>query len=107
MATIILVDRVGANSRIERMAEEVQGTIIQMSAGYWPKQVAMILNKTIGFKHELVRMNESEVDKYLRKAIRSVPLEQFIGLAENFSHQLVREDQAQYNLFDEYSEGEI
>jgi len=34
MATIILVDRIGANSRIERMAEEVQGTIIQMSAGY-------------------------------------------------------------------------
>ena len=37
MATIILVDRIGANSRIERMAEEVQGTIIQMSAGYWPR----------------------------------------------------------------------
>lgn len=33
VATIILVDRIGANSRIEQLAREVEGTIIQMSAG--------------------------------------------------------------------------
>ncbi|NOT61739.1 MAG: CfrBI family restriction endonuclease, partial [Acidobacteria bacterium] len=37
LATIILVDRIGANSRIERLAQGVEGTIIQMSAGYWPQ----------------------------------------------------------------------
>jgi hypothetical protein len=101
MATIILVDRIGANSRIERMAEEVQGTIIQMSAGYWPKQVAQVLSKSVGFKHELLRMNDSETEKYLRKAMRKVPLEQFIGLSEEFGNHLVKEDQSQYNLFDD------
>lgn len=106
MATIILVDRIGANSRIERMAEEVQGTIIQMSAGYWPKQVAQVLNKTLGFKHDLTRLNDSEIEKYLHKAMRRVPLEQFIGLSENFGNQYVKEEQAQYNLFDENSEDE-
>ena len=106
MATIILVDRIGVNSRIERMAEEVQGTIIQMSAGYWPKQVAQVLNKTLGFKHDLTRMNDSEIEKYLRKAMRRVPLEQFIGLSENFGNQYVKEEQAQYSLFDENSEDE-
>jgi len=106
MATIILVDRIGANSRIERMAKEVQGTIIQMSAGYWPKQVAQVLNKTLGFKHDLLRMSDGETEKYLRKAMRKVPLEQFIGLSEEFGNHLVKEDQVQYNLFDENSEGE-
>ena len=106
MATIILVDRIGANSRIERMAEEVQGTIIQMSAGYWPRQVAQVLNRTFGFKHELVRMNDSETEKYLRKAMRKVPLEEFIGLSENFGNQYVKEEQAQYNFLDEGSENE-
>ena len=96
MATIILVDRIGTNSRIERMAKEVQGTIIQMSAGYWPKQVAQVLNKTLGFKHDLTRMNDSEIEKYLRKAMRRVPLEQFIGLSENFGNQYVKEEEAQY-----------
>ena len=106
MATIILVDRIGANSRIERMAEEVQGTIIQMSAGYWPKQVAQVLNKTLGFKHDLTRMNDSEIEKYLHKAMRKVPLEQFIGLSENLGNQYVKEEEAQYNLFNENSEDE-
>lgn len=106
MATIILVDRIGANSRIERMAEEVQGTIIQMSAGYWPKQVAQVLNKTIGFKHDLTRMNDAETEKYLRKAMRKAPLEQFIGLSNNFGNQYIKEEQAQYDLFDESSEDE-
>lgn len=104
MATIILVDRIGANSRIERMAEEVQGTIIQMSAGYWPRQVAQVLNRTLGFKHALTRMNDSETDEYLRKTMQDVPLEQFIGLSESFRNQYVKENRAQYNLFDENSE---
>ncbi len=64
MATIILVDRIGANSRIERMAEEVQGTIIQMSSGYWPKQVAQVLSGTFGYRHELTRMSDGETEKY-------------------------------------------
>jgi len=106
MATIILVDRIGTNSRIERMAEEVQGTIIQMSAGYWPRQVAQLLNKTIGYKHEMTRMNDSEIEKYLRKSMRKVPLEQFIGLSENFGNQYVKEDRAQYRLFDKDTENE-
>ncbi|MEW6028903.1 MAG: CfrBI family restriction endonuclease [Chloroflexota bacterium] len=106
MATIILVDRIGANSRIERMAEEVQGTIIQMSAGYWIKQVAQVLNKTIGFKHDLIRMNDSETEKYLRKAMRKVPLEEFIGLSKNFGNQYVKEERTPYNLFDESPEDE-
>jgi hypothetical protein len=106
MATIILVDRIGANSRIERMAKDVQGTIIQMSAGYWPKQVAQVLNKTFGFKHDLIHMGDNETEKYLRKAMRKVPLEQFIGLSENFRNQYVKEEQAQYNLFEENSKEE-
>jgi hypothetical protein len=106
MATIILVDRIGANSRIERMAEEVHGTIVQMSAGYWPKQVAQVLNKTLGFKHDLLHMSDSETEKYLRKAMRKVPLEQFIGLSEGFGNQYIKEEQAQYNLFDESPEDE-
>lgn len=106
MATIILVDRIGANSRIERMAEEVQGTIIQMSAGYWPRQVAQVLNKTIGYKHDLIRMNDAETEKFLRKTMRKVPLNEFIGLSENFEKQYIKEEKSQYALFDESPEDE-
>lgn len=104
MATIILVDRIGANSRIERMAEDVQGTIIQMSAGYWPQQVAKVLERSLGFQHELISMNERDIRGYLANAIQEVPLEQFIGLSVDFRHHLVREEQVAYQLFADASD---
>lgn len=91
MATIILVDRIGANSRIERMAQAVEGTIIQMSAGYWPKQVALILNEVTGYKHALVKMNDREVAAYLTDAVQHAPLEQFIGLSQTFGQHFIRD----------------
>jgi hypothetical protein len=82
MATIILVDRIGVNSRIERLAKDVKGTIIQMSASYWPQQVAQELKKSIGFKHELVSMSRTEIDDYIKQKIDKVPLGKFIGLED-------------------------
>ncbi len=78
MATIIIVDRIGANSRIERLAREVNGTIVQMSAGYWPQQVVRELNQTLGFKHELLDMDHGAIEKYLKRKLGTVPLEKFI-----------------------------
>lgn len=80
MATIILVDRVGKNSRIEQLAQQIGGTIIQMSAGYWPQQVARELNRVLGFRHELVTMDEAEIGSFLQNQLQGVPLENFIGL---------------------------
>ncbi len=79
MATIILVDRIGSNSRIVELAKAINGTIIQMSAGYWPQQVAKELNHALGFQHELVNMDRSQIDAFLRQKLNEVPLEQFIG----------------------------
>lgn len=79
MATIIIVDRIGAGSRIEELAKEVDGTIIQMSMGYWPQQVARELNRTLGYKHKLVNMKQSAIGEYLKSQLRKVPLEEFIG----------------------------
>jgi hypothetical protein len=80
MATIIIVDRIGTNSRIERLAQEVNGTIVQMSAGYWPQLVARELNRVLGFKHDLVNMEPARIEKYLERKLGQVPLEDFIGL---------------------------
>lgn len=79
LSTIIIVDRIGANSRIERLAEEIDGTIVQMSMGYWPQQVARELNRALGYKHKLVRMKQSEIGQYLRERMNEVPLEELLG----------------------------
>ena len=78
MATIILVDRIGRKSRIVRLAQEIGGTIIQMSMGYWPQQVAQVLHQEIGFEHELLTMDESQIADYLKSRLQQVPLQDFI-----------------------------
>lgn len=96
MATIILVDRIGANSRIETLAQEVGGTIIQMSASYWPKQVASVLQKSLGFKHPILGMDNRQVEVFLGEKMPSVPLQDFIGISQNFSTHYVRETDEDY-----------
>ncbi len=78
MATIIIVDRIGKNSRIVEMARAVKGSIVQMSATYWPQQVARILKSALGFEHELVDMDQAKIEDYLREKLSTVPLESFI-----------------------------
>ena len=78
MATIIIVDRIGSNSRIVEMAQAVNGTIVQMSATYWPQLVARILHETLGWEHELVDMPQTRIEDYLKEKLASVPLENFV-----------------------------
>jgi hypothetical protein len=96
MATIILVDRIGANSRIETLAQEVGGTIIQMSASYWPKQVAYVLQKSLGFKHTILGMDDGQIEAFLKDQMPGVPLQDFIGLSQGFSTHYMRDKGEEY-----------
>ena len=78
MATIILVDRIPQRSRIEEMAREIDGTIVQMSGGYWPQRVARELQRVLGYEHELIRMEVNDIDDYLREKLKVVPFDLFI-----------------------------
>ncbi len=82
LATLIIVDRIGANSRIERLAKEIDGTLVQMSAAYWPQQVARELKRVLGYEHELVDMDHSRIEKYLERKLRRAPLQDFVGLSD-------------------------
>jgi hypothetical protein len=78
MATIIIVDRIGSNSRIVEMAQTAHGTIIQMSATYWPQEVARLLHSTFGFEHELINMDQVNIGDYLKRKLQDIPLESFM-----------------------------
>ena len=78
MATIIIVDRIGRSSRIKEMAHGIDGDIVQMSMAYWPQEVARILNDRMEFQHPLVGMSHSKIRGYLKEAIQSVPLADYL-----------------------------
>lgn len=83
MGTIIIVDRIGSGSNISNLAHEIQGKIIQMSGGYWPKRVALTLQEMIGFDHPLLAMEEDEIENYLAKQLQTIPLTDFINPSNN------------------------
>ncbi|HEX40708.1 MAG TPA: CfrBI family restriction endonuclease [Phycisphaerales bacterium] len=80
LATIIIVDRIGKSSRIEKLARRVGGSLVQMSMSYWPKDVARELEKVLGYSHEILRLSDKRLDSYLRRQVARVPMEKIVGL---------------------------
>lgn len=83
MATLIIVDRIGERSRIQKLAQSIEGTIVQMSAGYWPQRVAVTLHQILGFEHPILAMEQSDVGDFLKARLQDVPLETFVNLVSD------------------------
>lgn len=77
MQTIVLIDRIGAGSRIQDMAKEINGHIVQMSMSFWVKEVASILADSVGYKHEILKLSNEESIDYINKQIELVNLNDF------------------------------
>ena len=78
MSTIILVDRIGEGSRITKMAEEINGSIIQMSMTYWVKEVAEVLHEKLEFKHELLKLSNEQSLEFIKREVDKVDLKAFM-----------------------------
>lgn len=78
LATFIIVDRIGEKSRIYEMAKKVDGTVIQMSMSYWPKELAKKLKEVVGYEHEIIDMDEESVKGFLKTKIDKVDISKFV-----------------------------
>ncbi|MFN3761721.1 MAG: CfrBI family restriction endonuclease [Anaerolineae bacterium] len=78
MASFIIVDRIGKNSRIPQVAEQVKATVIQMSMSYWIRLLAQELKRQTGYHHELVSLPDERMEEYLRGRLAEVPIEQLV-----------------------------
>jgi len=65
----------------KKLAQDIDGTIIQMSAGYWSQKVAQTLNSLFELNHPLVTLEHADIENYLRSRIQNVPPEAFIDFA--------------------------
>ncbi len=78
LATFIIVDRVGEKSRIYEMAKRVDGTVIQMSMSYWPRELATKLREAVGYKHKIAKMTDEEISKYLADEVGKIDISKFV-----------------------------
>ncbi|MBA3474991.1 MAG: CfrBI family restriction endonuclease [Rubrobacter sp.] len=83
MVTFIIVDRIGARSNLPEIAREVDGTVLQMSMTYWPKQLAQELHDRFGYEDEIVGASHREVHRLLEERLARVPLTELLERAED------------------------
>lgn len=82
MHTFIIVDRVGRRSRIVELAEEVGGTIIQMSASDWGKTLGDCLADVLdGYASPLSSLGHSEYAAAVRRGVGEAPFESIFDIA--------------------------
>lgn len=77
MSTIIIVDRIGSNSRIIELAARINGRIVQMSGSYWVKEVCHILKDTIGFEHRILKLTNEQSLGYTKNEMLKIDFKAF------------------------------
>lgn len=78
LPTFVIVDRIGSQSDIEKMATQIDGEIVQMSMSYWPKQVAQKLEEKIGYNSDIKNIPETDVEEEMEKRMESVNVKNFL-----------------------------
>lgn len=78
MATIIIIDRIGPGSRIETLAEAIDGHIVQMSGTYWPKKVAQILNERFGYDDEILHTSGLQLQNLIKDRLANVDFTELV-----------------------------
>jgi hypothetical protein len=82
MHTIIIVDRVGKNSRIIELANEIDGRVIQMSSSDWAKSLGREMEDIYaGYKSPLSGLSHSAYAKAIEEGVAKAPLEKIFQIA--------------------------
>lgn len=81
--TIILIDTIGERSRIEDMARNIGGYIIQMSGTYWVHELAETIKESFPFyQNPLLNMTKEQSLSYLKQVMPNINLSQFLTTPE-------------------------
>lgn len=82
MSTIIIVDTIGKSSRVEELAKDIGGDIVQMSGSYWVKQVATLIKNTLeGYDHPILKLSDSEIEDFLIQELNKIDVLKFLEAA--------------------------
>ena len=79
MSTIVLVDRIGGNSRIQELAQQIDGDIIQMSMSYWVKEVAQVFKDRLDLESDFIGINDEKYSELIEAKIEEVDLSDFVA----------------------------
>jgi len=83
MHTFIIVDRIGTRSRIVDLAKDIDGTILQMSASYWPRELGAKLAEVIeDFDNPFEGLSDGDVHAMLSERVATAPFGEILRIEE-------------------------
>lgn len=85
--TIILVDNIGAHSRITTLAQKINGYILQMRETYWVYQLAIILKEKFGYQSEILNFTKEQSLSYIDEKIHNINLNAFFSTDDDIESE--------------------
>lgn len=83
MTTIILIDKIGENSRAKNLASRISGYLIQMSGTYWVKELAKDIHETApSFNNQLLHITDEESIQYIKNEVAKIDMSVFLSAAK-------------------------
>ncbi|WP_053464905.1 CfrBI family restriction endonuclease [Staphylococcus carnosus] len=83
MRTIVIVDTIGNNSNLTLIANNIEGSAIEMKNKFWVKQFATILSNFFDVNCNVENIKEDELHKWLEKETKNIDFSQFIKNTKN------------------------
>lgn len=80
LATMIVVDTIPAGSRLLAMADQIDGTVVQMSMSYWPKSLAIAVRDRTGYEAAICRVPDSDLPAFIAERLASAPIAAMLRL---------------------------
>lgn len=84
MSTVIIVDTIGKGSRVEDLAKEIGGEVVQMSGSYWVREVAKIIKNTMGdYNHPILELTDEKMEEYFTQELPKIDVLKFLEAAKD------------------------
>lgn len=80
MGTIVIVDTIGVNSRIPRLAAEAEAAVVQMSASYWPRDLGDELAKIFAdYTSPFEGLDDDATGALIKARMETAPFHDILG----------------------------
>jgi hypothetical protein len=80
MGTIVIVDTIGVNSRIPRLAAEAEASVVQMSASYWPRDLGDELAKIFAdYTSPFEGLDDDATGELIKARMETAPFHDILG----------------------------
>ncbi|HYV24162.1 MAG TPA: CfrBI family restriction endonuclease [Pyrinomonadaceae bacterium] len=99
--TFIIVDRLPATGKTQKLADRIDAEIVQMSMGYWMRDLSGLLHDRFGVEHEIQDLENGAMAPYLKEKLSQIAIQDFLSDLSTEELEDEAEDEAEESQVEE------